>query len=859
MNNNSIIQSDDVVMEKQLDNNNKNLRNEQQQQVIISPSDKDDCVVASSSSVSSDNNTTTIVIGKLEGTPCVNNSNNNSGNIVVDPNRLSPHTSSHLSIESSLEQNMDDYIADDDGNASNNNKTKKHHPVEFLTKRMKSFSNSDVLSFFKKPSPRSASPNNVHETNSSELLSSPSETEKISTTQLSKQENTMSISSSSVSYPTTTKLIPPKVKREKSTGNIYTSSSDDEITSTIQHQLQEKKRKSRQIPPLPLNETKIKRIALKTIYNMMVLQPSITDRVLPLILIDVRSSEKDYISKVSPTIGPQHNSHNSFSVSEMSSILSSQIESELIFDQMRPRSRSSATPPTQPIISPGTPLGTKVPLLNISSISPDQKFKGIMGSPKSGYNTPVASPLMSPRTSSLGISQHVQWSIHFYLPDHIIDHIPIDDLNKENVASIIHMIETSNTCIEKDLYKARFAWRKMSNVVVMAGSSRDEHRAKWLLRVLQLEGKSYNLYSLPHGLNFTHFEAKYPFSITSFDFVEFQLPTHIFKNIYLASYRVLTQERGIEVLIAKRLNIKRVLNCAKECKCVIPNKFLSEDSPTKPVQNSSQTLSRSESFSKTGISTSQTPKISYLHLLLDDFDPKHCYFTAEQMKESVLFINQSLKNNENILIHCQEGRSRSVTIICLYMMINIGWKLSYSLEFMRSQKPTISVHPTFLLELQAIEDYISDKIEKIKGNSTISSDSLDNMEGMIKVDSILTITDDPEPPERYLLKFTPLYEYSSTDDLSSVSTNASPRVSPRLISNRKLKKSSVDKLNVSLIFNRAKSATLSLPDSPLLLDPSTLYLDDSVLSTFLDEIGHNVIRPFIENLYSSNDQLQQLR
>ncbi|EGR31616.1 hypothetical protein IMG5_105980 [Ichthyophthirius multifiliis] len=72
------------------------------------------------------------------------------------------------------------------------------------------------------------------------------------------------------------------------------------------------------------------------------------------------------------------------------------------------------------------------------------------------------------------------------------------------------------------------------------------------------------------------------------------------------------------------------------------------------------------------------PQISYLKISIDDED-----FTniSQHFKESWEFISNALQDNKNkILIHCAQGKSRSATIVCMYLMKK--FKLGFEYVFL---------------------------------------------------------------------------------------------------------------------------------------------------------------------------------
>lgn len=52
------------------------------------------------------------------------------------------------------------------------------------------------------------------------------------------------------------------------------------------------------------------------------------------------------------------------------------------------------------------------------------------------------------------------------------------------------------------------------------------------------------------------------------------------------------------------------------------------------------------------------------------------------------FIDESIKNNQNILIHCQAGVSRSVAIACAYIMKQRQTSVEDTLNSIRALRPS---------------------------------------------------------------------------------------------------------------------------------------------------------------------------
>lgn len=64
-------------------------------------------------------------------------------------------------------------------------------------------------------------------------------------------------------------------------------------------------------------------------------------------------------------------------------------------------------------------------------------------------------------------------------------------------------------------------------------------------------------------------------------------------------------------------------------------------------------------------------------------------------------INNARKNNENVLIHCVEGKSRSVTILLDYLMNEFGHSYDQTLNFIQSKRPQADPKPSFANGLKA--------------------------------------------------------------------------------------------------------------------------------------------------------------
>jgi predicted protein tyrosine phosphatase len=63
------------------------------------------------------------------------------------------------------------------------------------------------------------------------------------------------------------------------------------------------------------------------------------------------------------------------------------------------------------------------------------------------------------------------------------------------------------------------------------------------------------------------------------------------------------------------------------------------------------------------------------------------------------FINSALKSNSNVLIHCMAGVSRSVSVLCYYLMKKINLNYPESISYIKKYRPIASPNRSFVKQL----------------------------------------------------------------------------------------------------------------------------------------------------------------
>jgi predicted protein tyrosine phosphatase len=105
------------------------------------------------------------------------------------------------------------------------------------------------------------------------------------------------------------------------------------------------------------------------------------------------------------------------------------------------------------------------------------------------------------------------------------------------------------------------------------------------------------------------------------------------------------------------------------------------------------------------------PGVKYLVLPFEDSPD---YDIRAGAAEAVRFIQDGVRANEIVLVHCHAGVSRSATVVLLYMMITRGFVLDTAMARLRLVRPFIRPNAGFMEHLRATDArlkrlYVSDE------------------------------------------------------------------------------------------------------------------------------------------------------
>ena len=76
------------------------------------------------------------------------------------------------------------------------------------------------------------------------------------------------------------------------------------------------------------------------------------------------------------------------------------------------------------------------------------------------------------------------------------------------------------------------------------------------------------------------------------------------------------------------------------------------------------------------------------------------------------FISEAQHSGGKLLLHCHEGKSRSITLALAYLMQTKDWTLKEALEFVKQRRPVANPNAGFMIQLLKLE-------QKLHGKKTV--------------------------------------------------------------------------------------------------------------------------------------------
>lgn len=94
-------------------------------------------------------------------------------------------------------------------------------------------------------------------------------------------------------------------------------------------------------------------------------------------------------------------------------------------------------------------------------------------------------------------------------------------------------------------------------------------------------------------------------------------------------------------------------------------------------------------------------KIKWLHIPIDD-DPGQALF--DFFAKSCKFIEKRLSKGDSVLVHCWAGASRSVTLVCAYLVLVHKYDVDSALKFVKEKRSKALPNIGFLRQLRKFEE-----------------------------------------------------------------------------------------------------------------------------------------------------------
>lgn len=96
-------------------------------------------------------------------------------------------------------------------------------------------------------------------------------------------------------------------------------------------------------------------------------------------------------------------------------------------------------------------------------------------------------------------------------------------------------------------------------------------------------------------------------------------------------------------------------------------------------------------------------KFVYLHLPIEDEEE----FRIDEFFNLSNFFIKEARSEGNVLVHCKEGKSRSVTLILAYLICERKMSVDEALNIVKKKRPWININSGFVDQLLTYEKAVS--------------------------------------------------------------------------------------------------------------------------------------------------------
>lgn len=215
--------------------------------------------------------------------------------------------------------------------------------------------------------------------------------------------------------------------------------------------------------------------------------------------------------------------------------------------------------------------------------------------------------------------------------------------------------------------------------------------------ILNNEGLAKEVYYLEGG--FTEFQSNFEFLVEITKQSSIPKPLNLLKPISMSAPALITTPEATIVQVTDYLYLSGA-QAADDLECLKKNNISCIVNAAAEIRNS---------FDKTG-------DFVYKRLdLIDNPNQKMCIKGV--LENTCNFIDAARESNQKVLVHCQAGKSRSVTIVLAYLMKTFHWTLKEAYDYLQRKNPNISPNLGFMGQLLHYES-------QLRGECSSSTDSL---------------------------------------------------------------------------------------------------------------------------------------
>uniref|UniRef100_A0A914HES0 sulfite oxidase n=1 Tax=Globodera rostochiensis TaxID=31243 RepID=A0A914HES0_GLORO len=96
------------------------------------------------------------------------------------------------------------------------------------------------------------------------------------------------------------------------------------------------------------------------------------------------------------------------------------------------------------------------------------------------------------------------------------------------------------------------------------------------------------------------------------------------------------------------------------------------------------------------------PGVEYRHIRMSDIETEEL-LASQKLLWALTYIEDSVNNGINIVVHCQCGISRSATVVVAYLMRKHSWSVHEALTYVQKRRSIVQPNPSFMRQLEIFE------------------------------------------------------------------------------------------------------------------------------------------------------------